>query len=60
MMAEPLEFDCAECGRHIIHFGPAPAAPLRCSTCIEIPDWYRDAELRAVLEPDPDWVPPGG
>jgi hypothetical protein len=56
--ADHIEFDCAECGRHIHHFGPAPGSPPRCATCINMPGWFRTPELRRVFEPDLDWVPP--
>lgn len=47
------EFDCIECGRHIIQFcGPSPMK--LCAACLTIPGWYRDPRLRAVLDPDHD------
>jgi hypothetical protein len=53
-----VEFDCADCGRHIVHFGASPGEPLRCASCLFMPGWYEDHELRRVFEPDPDWRPP--
>jgi hypothetical protein len=64
----PIEFDCAECGRHVHAFGTpdganeganyGPGSPPRCATCVHMPGWFRTPELRRVLEPDADWVPP--
>jgi hypothetical protein len=56
--AAVAEFDCAECGRHIHHFGPSPGSPPRCATCINMPGWFRTPELRRAIDNDPDWVPP--
>jgi hypothetical protein len=56
-----VEFDCAECGRHIFYFGADEAATserLRCATCLNVPSWYRNPDLRALFEPDPHWQPP--
>jgi len=51
-MAEPQEFDCAECGRHIFRFGAPAELPL-CAHCIHLPGWFEDPELQRIL--DPDW-----
>ena len=36
----PREFDCMECGRHIIGFGPAWCVRL-CAHCMFSPGWIR-------------------
>lgn len=43
-----VEFDCCECGRHIVAIVMAPSTPL-CATCIALPSWHEDFELRRVL-----------
>jgi hypothetical protein len=50
-----VEFDCAECGRHIIAVALArvPAPPL-CAHCLHIPGWFRDADLRRMLDAEHD------
>lgn len=51
-----VEFDCCECGRHIIVLvGPpqsiAPEPPL-CAACLCLPGSVDDPDLRAVIDPD--------
>ena len=47
------EFDCIECGRHIIRIIATMKPPV-CAECVHMPDWFRDAELRAMLDPEMD------
>lgn len=47
------EFDCCECGRHIIRIIPDGTGPV-CGACIFMPGWFRDPEIRAVLDPSHD------
>src|SRR5258708_36404107 len=47
----PFEFDCAECGRHIVHFGTAGPAPALCAECRHLPGWFADDRLRGLLDP---------
>jgi hypothetical protein len=44
------EFDCEECGRHIIQFG-GPFTR-RCAACTTMPGWFRDADLAKRIDPD--------
>lgn len=46
------EFECCECRRRIIILTSAvvPEPPL-CHDCLHAPGWFRDAELRAKIEP---------
>jgi len=44
------EFDCAECGRHIINVGGTSPFNL-CAVCIAMPGWYNDPKLVEVLDP---------
>jgi hypothetical protein len=37
-MSEQLEYDCADCGRHVIALFGLPEAPRRCGSC----QWIRD------------------
>lgn len=46
------EFDCAECERHIIQFGGLANEFCLCATCVMLPGWFNDPELRGILEPD--------
>ncbi|HEY1301458.1 MAG TPA: hypothetical protein VGF07_13245 [Stellaceae bacterium] len=52
------EFDCADCGRHIIAFPAGVFTGGRCNSCAFIPGWFLVPELKAALEPDPEWRPP--
>jgi hypothetical protein len=52
----PREFDCCECGRHIIAIiadSPGVAFGL-CCQCLSMPGWFRDPQLRTVIDPDHD------
>ena len=53
-----MEFDCAECGRHIISIVPSGYEPL-CGLCVYHPGWFRNSELRKVLDPEHDGREPG-
>lgn len=55
MTYHPPEFDCCECGRHIVAIGLelAPEPPL-CSHCLFLPGWFTDASLRKVIDPGHD------
>lgn len=45
------EFDCVECGRHIVVIaGPRSEFGL-CAACICMPGWHRDPQLRRMLNP---------
>ena len=57
MIFGAVEFDCCECGRHIIVLaGPMREPPL-CAACLCLPGWVDDPELRAAIDPD---TPAGG
>lgn len=47
----PHEFVCSECGQHIISYGTRSEFCL-CATCIFLPGWHQDPELRAKLGPN--------
>jgi hypothetical protein len=49
------EYDCVECGRHIISvgFNPRPF----CAACLTIPGWFRDLEMRRAIDPQ-GWAKP--
>ena len=44
-------FECIDCGRHIVAFGPDTMS--YCAACIALPGWFDDPVLRQRL--DPDW-----
>lgn len=46
------EFDCIECGRHIISFMRDPELPKLCGVCIGMPGWFRIPEVRDLIDPD--------
>ena len=48
------EFDCIECGAHVFAFGRVPREMPLCATCISMPGWFRDPQLRAILDPEHD------
>lgn len=45
------DFDCVECGRHIISFGYDMKIDL-CAACITLPGWYMNPELVKILDPE--------
>ena len=46
------EFDCTECGRHIIQIaGPVSEFQL-CAACLTIPGWYTVPEIVRLLDPN--------
>ena len=52
---EPAEFDCCECGRHIIVLSSAMPPDIRlCGVCQHMPGWYRFPEVRAMIDPEHD------
>jgi hypothetical protein len=53
MADAPYEFDCAECGRHIVAF-VRPSDAALCAACLHLPGWYRDVGLRRRLDPEHD------
>lgn len=45
-----VEFDCCECGRHIVAVIPdVPPAPPLCAQCLALPGWHEEFALRAIL-----------
>jgi hypothetical protein len=49
-LAQP-EFDCVECGKHIIGFGPGWSVAL-CAHCMFCPGWFRDPRLLKMWAPE--------
>lgn len=48
------EYDCRDCGRHIIVIcGPNTGL---CAACTAMPGWFRDPDLATRI--DPDYEPP--
>lgn len=58
MDAHVKEFDCVECGHHIVSICPPDPAEVRCAHCIVLPGWFNDPKLREWLREflpyDPD------
>lgn len=51
MSDNSVEFDCCECGVHVVQMiEPAPD-PRLCCHCLHMPGWYDNPELRAALDP---------
>ncbi|HEY8136221.1 MAG TPA: hypothetical protein VIF61_00175 [Methylocystis sp.] len=51
------EFDCIECGRHIVTFVlVAGAEHSLCVACLLPPGWFKDLAFRAVLDPEHDGI----
>lgn len=50
------EFDCVECGQHIIRFGGREGEPALCGTCLHIPGWHKDPELRRRFAREPECI----
>jgi hypothetical protein len=49
---ECSEFDCCECGRHIVVIsGPVPDLPF-CGACLFVPGWYRNPDLIQHIDPE--------
>jgi hypothetical protein len=57
-----IEFQCTECGRHIIQIcGPPPADHFGlCAACLMLPGWHADPELRRRLDPEGVTTDPKG
>lgn len=48
-----LEFDCGDCGRHIVFIiGELAPMPRLCAECIALPGWCNDPKLRGMLDPN--------
>jgi hypothetical protein len=54
----PCEFDCAECGRHVMWFTMAVTEPPLCAACLALPGWFRDPTLARIIDREHDRDPP--
>jgi hypothetical protein len=52
LVERETEFDCIECGRHIVRLAAPADQPKLCAACITMPGWFRDPKLRAIIDPD--------
>jgi hypothetical protein len=60
------EFDCVECGWHVVLMVPASNTRLKlCMQCVSLPGWHEDYELRRIFGGAPrgaawpfDWPKP--
>lgn len=48
--ARAYEFDCNECGRHIIAIC-GPRLPT-CAACLALPGWFNDPKAARLIDPD--------
>jgi hypothetical protein len=48
------EFDCVECGRHIVILCGERPDPKLCAACLMLPGWFRDPRVRSILAPEHD------
>lgn len=55
MCAEPVpEFDCCECGRHIVMLCGTLPDPLLCAACLCVPGWYSLPAVARLIDPEHD------
>jgi hypothetical protein len=55
-----IEFDCADCGRHIVLGVVAAPADGLCAHCRWWPGWPDQPVLRHMIDPEDDARPPRG
>jgi hypothetical protein len=48
------EFDCCECGVHVICCVPSPIHPY-CELCLWVPGWWQSAKLRKRFAHNEQW-----
>jgi Zn-finger nucleic acid-binding protein len=46
------EFDCVECGQHIVRFASLEGELDLCAHCLFVPGWHRSPELRKIIAPE--------
>lgn len=46
----PHEFDCTECGRHVVEFAGPPSDPARCAACVCVPGWYHSEFVASAID----------
>lgn len=48
----PCEFRCSDCGVYVYEFiADRPTEPPLCSTCLYVPGWQSNPQLRAIFDP---------
>ena len=52
---EKTEYDCCECGGHVVGCVPSPTHPY-CAICVWLPGWWRDPAMRDRLTHDEQQV----
>lgn len=58
MKIEPDEFDCIECGRHIIRIISELNTPKLCAMCMHLPGWFNDPLLVHITHNEDAINPP--
>jgi len=46
------EFDCIDCGQHIVRIIADPRMPKLCVHCLFTPGWFRHETLRRLIAPE--------
>jgi DNA-directed RNA polymerase subunit RPC12/RpoP len=60
-MSGPTEYDCVECGRHIVALAgdlDPTARQHLCAACVMLPGWIHDPGLCQILDPEHSRNPP--
>ena len=53
-----FEFDCCECGRHIVDVMGLVRNPPLCAECLFCPGWFNDPEIARIFDPSNHRNPP--
>lgn len=49
---ESQEFDCVDCGDHVVRIGPCPMNIQLCALCLHMPGWIDNPELVQIFRPN--------
>lgn len=52
VIRNPREFDCVECGRHIIQIIGYTEEPELCAACMTMPGWFNYPSLCDLIDPE--------
>lgn len=50
MSGDVDEFDCGDCGRHIVRIIPT-RGPAICAECLYMPGWFNIPQVKAMFDP---------
>lgn len=52
MSCPAREFDCAECGIHVVRIVEHPNEQITlCAFCLSVPGWFNDPQLAKTFDP---------